>query len=108
MYRKQPQDPRAIIELLRAERGFPTVKALALAADVPQPTLSRYLSGKHEWMDTRHYLAIARALGVTMSELLGEVPIASQPVREVQTAMAKMDDEQRAQLARVSKALIER
>lgn len=96
-----------MITRLRRERGFHTVKALAVAAGVPQPTLHRYLSGEHHNMSVEHFVAVARALGVTVSELLGEVPLASAPVREVTQNLAQMTPDQQKQLARVSRALIE-
>jgi transcriptional regulator with XRE-family HTH domain len=71
----QHKHPREIIEELRKARGFPSQRALALAADISQPTLSRYLAGKTDDMDTRHWVALAQALETTVSQLLGEVPL---------------------------------
>jgi transcriptional regulator with XRE-family HTH domain len=68
-------NPREIIETLRIERGFTSVRALAAAAGVNQPSLSRYLSGKADTLELETFAALAQVLEVTVSELIGEVPL---------------------------------
>lgn len=105
-YRLPPPDPREVIEKLRVERGFKSLRALAIAAGVTQPTLQRYMSGETKHMDVGNMLAIAQTLGVTISELLGEVPPGSSvAAREIQRALAEMDEVGRAQVAAVVKAM---
>ncbi len=65
------------IRHLRKQRGFTSDRALAIAAGVPQPSLAKYLSGGSGTMKVASFQAIARVLNVTLSELLGEVPIAA-------------------------------
>lgn len=87
------RDPRAIIRELRSKRGFTSDRALAIAAGIPQPTLSRYLSGKAETMELASFQALARTLGVTVSELTGEVPIDDRPDAKRWTAVLSQLDE---------------
>lgn len=105
-YRKPPSDPRRIIEHLRIAKGFRSVRALAIAAGINQPTLSRYLASKSETMEVDKFTALAQTLGVTVSELLGEVPLSSgSPVREVTQVMARMSQTQQIRFLRVGEAL---
>jgi transcriptional regulator with XRE-family HTH domain len=103
MYKNAPE-PRSILRDLMSERGFDQA-ALARASGVPQPTISRYLAGKHKHLSTEHLMAIAQSIGATVSELLGEVPIASAVVREAQRALACMSDDERARAVRVFQAM---
>jgi len=94
--------PRAIIEELRVQRGFTSMRALALAAEISQPTLSRYMAGKTDDMETRHWMALAQTLGTTVSQLLGEVPInaLTPQVQELETLFCGLrGDLQKALLA---------
>jgi transcriptional regulator with XRE-family HTH domain len=101
-------DPRDIIRRLRLERGFRSDRSLAIAAGVNQPTLARYLSKESATMEVASFLAIAKTLGVTLSELIGEVPLGgSIAAREVMQLAAQMDDATRARWARVGRALLE-
>lgn len=105
-YRRTYGDPRRIIETLRLAQGFRSVRALAIAAGISQPTLSRYLAGKSDTMEVDKFAALAQTLGVTVSELLGEVPLSSgSPVREVTQVMARMSQAQQISFLRVGKAL---
>lgn len=99
-------DPRQLIEELRIRRGFPSDRALALAADISQPTLARYLSGKTSSMVPENFMKLAHTLGVTLSELMGEVPLGSSTVaREMQQIMATLTPEEQHQVLRVVKAI---
>lgn len=93
--------PREIIKHLREIKGFPSDRALAVAAGVNQPNLSRYLSGKSQTMEVETFVALARILEVTLSELLGEVPLSSGGhVREMVQVMHMLPEpEQRALVA---------
>jgi len=99
-------DPREIIEKLRVQRGFASERALAIAAGVPQPTLNRYLSRKSDTMEVASFVALARVLDVTPSELLGEVPLSSRmEVRELVRIMDALDEPQREALIAAGKAM---
>ena len=87
-----------------AEREF-TQAALSRASGVPQPTISRYLDGKHQHLSTEHLMAIAHAIGATVSELLGEVPISSAVAREVQRTLADFTPDEMQRALRVLRAM---
>lgn len=107
MHYSQPTaDARQIIRTLRVMRGFASDRALAAAAGVNQPTLARYLAGTSETMEVGNFMAIAHTLGVTISELLGEVPLSNgSTVREIAKVMARMTPDQQQRLLRVGRAL---
>lgn len=98
-------DPRQIIRDLCKARKIKNMAALAEASGVPQPTLSRYMSGKHATMTSQHWFALAKELGVTVSELLGETPLATQSVREINSLLAQMTEADRERAARLLRAL---
>lgn len=99
-------DPRLIIEKLRVLRGFKSLRALALEAGISQPTLQRYMAGKTSTMEAATFLALAQTLGVTMSELLGEVPLgASAVARDMQRLLQELSPDQQEQLLRIGRAL---
>ena len=98
-------DPRTIIERQRIARGFRTHAALASAAGIPQPTLSRYMSGKHAWLDMQHFISLAHALHVTVSELIGESPMANDDTRDILAELAHMTREELQRLRRVIAAV---
>lgn len=101
-------DPRDIIRRLRDVRGFTSDRALAQAAGIPQPTLSRYLSGVSRDMELANFAALAAALGVTVSELLGEVPISSNlKVRELSRILDRLPEPQQAALLAAGAAMAE-
>ena len=100
--------PREIIQSLRVERGFSSISALARAAGMPQPTLSRYLAGESETMEVASFVALAKALEVTLSELLGEVPISNGGVvRELVQIMDALAEPQREALLAAGRAMAE-
>ena len=96
---------RETIKRLRIERGFPSDRALAIAAGLNQPTLSRYLKGESATMELASFQALCRIFNLTLSELMGEVPYASPAAREVIKLMAQLDEPQREQILRVARAL---
>ena len=101
-------DPRQIIESLRQKRGFTSVRALAIAAGVSQPNLSRYLNGTSETMELETFAALAKTLEVTLSELLGEVPLSSTSrVREMFAVMEQLPEPEQTALLAAGKAMAE-
>lgn len=99
-------DPREIILRLLRKRGFASPRALALRAGVSQPTLSRYLSGTSDDMEMATWRALARELGVTVSQLLGEQPLtADDSIEHVVRAMETMPQSLRDALAAAADAM---
>jgi transcriptional regulator with XRE-family HTH domain len=82
------------------------VRALAIAAGIPQPTLARYLKGTSETMELANWMALAKELGVTVSELLGEVEISSRgEVQELMNTLILLDESHRSALLAAAKAM---
>jgi transcriptional regulator with XRE-family HTH domain len=105
-YRTSPVDPRGIIEDLRVKRGYTSLRALAMAAEVPQPTLQRYMTRKTDSMEVSSFMALAHTLGVTLSELLGEVPLSQGGMlRELHHAACDLTDSQLQQLVQIARVL---
>jgi transcriptional regulator with XRE-family HTH domain len=101
-------DCREIIERLRIERGFTSVRSLAIAAGIPQPSLHRYLAGGSETMELASFGALARVLDVTLSELLGEVPISSRKeIHELRRIMDALAEPEREALLAAGRAMVE-
>lgn len=102
-----PKHPREIISVLRIQRGFRSVRALALAAEMPQPTLQRFLAGTTQTMETPHWLALAKTLRVTVSQLLGEVAldVPALEVNEMLGIYSTLDNDLRAALLATARAL---
>lgn len=101
-------DSRQIIRQLLKSRGFNSPRALAITAGVSQPTLSRYLSGESDDMEMPTWRALADALEVTVSQLLGESPIGADPdIVSVTRAMERLPAPQRAALVAAANAMAE-
>ena len=99
--------PREIIRRLRAAKGFTSDRALAIAAGVSQPTLSRYLAGKTESLGVENFRALADMLDVTLSELLGEVPISTGGrLKELVRLMDQLPEPERAALLAAGRAMV--
>lgn len=62
------------ITALRKDKGM-SMSDLAAAAGVTQTSVSRYESGKIKKIDEDKLVKIARALGVSLEELVGEDPL---------------------------------
>lgn len=103
-------DPRAILRQLMTDRGFTSHRALAAAAEVSQPTLSRYLDGTTDDMSLPTWRALAAALEVTLAELLGESPILSDGTRALRRhlqTMEQLPQEQQEAIIETAKRLAE-
>lgn len=74
---------------------------------VPQGTISRILSGRHRTVQLETAAALARSLGSTVSQLIGEVPLApDDTITRVLVAMEKMPEYRRQDLARISDTFV--
>lgn len=72
---------RPILQQLMGGKELSATK-LAELSGVPQPTISRLLNGTTETMLLETVLALANALGVTVSQLIGETPIDANQERQ--------------------------
>ncbi len=100
---------RQIVQRLKEEHGFRSDRALAAAAGLRQPTLARFLKGDSQTMEVENFFALAQLFGVTLSELLGEVPIGgSQVAREVNRLLSSMDGDEQERMLRIVRALRDR
>lgn len=68
-------------------------KRLALRADFSEAALSRYLSGDRT-PDLDDFLRLAHALGLPVSELLGEPPVVQETVKTIEHETVLTADEQ--------------
>ena len=101
------EDTRDIVKALMIAHGFRSARKLAEAAGIQQPTLARFLNNSSHSMEVANLQALCRVFGVTLSELIGEVPLGSSVVaREVNRTMGQMTIEQQEQLLRISRALV--
>jgi transcriptional regulator with XRE-family HTH domain len=107
-YRSQSRHPRDIITQLWKAKGYRSVRSLAIKAGISQPSLSRYLGGKSDAMEAASFQALANELGVTLSELLGEVPLESSGLlREAHQVFAQMTPEEQRQWIRLGHVLVQ-
>lgn len=84
-----------------------SLRQVALQAGIGQPTLQRYMTGVTDELELRTLRAVGKLFGVTVSELIGEVPLLSDvPTRSIITMLAAMTLAQREQLVRVAKELL--
>lgn len=76
---------------------------LAERCGVPQPTISRFRNGTSKTMDLENVHAIAKALGITVSQAIGETAL--RPSLQRQRAFALMEEMPEYQVARAVKIL---
>jgi transcriptional regulator with XRE-family HTH domain len=98
---------REILRTALDEHGW-SHNQLADACGVAQPTISRFLKGESQSMGLDKLEAIAGALGVTLGQLIGELPIsANSRVATVLRAMEVLPDYKRDILAATATTLLE-
>ena len=99
-------DPRKVIKKLMEREGFKSDRAAAIAAGISQPTLNRYMTGKSEDMEVASWRALARLFDVTVSQLLGETALDSDPqVQSVIRAMERLPAAEREALVAAANAM---
>lgn len=77
--------------------------ALAELCGVPQPTISRFLSGTHASLSVENLSAIADALDVSVSQLLGETPLEADPkIARVIAVMQRLPEYKKDAIVQVS------
>lgn len=97
---------RDTIRRLKAAKGDISDNAIARLAGVPQPIISRFLSGDTQWMTLDNLAAIAQALDSSVAEVIGERPVSDDPkVRRVLKAMQDMPEYKKDALVGSAEAL---
>ena len=96
-----------IVGLLHA-LGYRSVRQLARAAGIPQPTRARFLDGVNESMDMRNTIKISECLGVSVSQLLGEEPLhADARIDQLMRIAVRLGDDSLRVLLSTALALME-
>lgn len=81
---------------------------LAEKSGVTQGTLSRVETASHKSLELETVVALAGALGVTTSELIGEKELTFDPkIREVNAAMQRMPEYKKEALVSAARSFIE-
>ncbi len=94
------------IRALAAQRGM-SERALAIAAGMSQPTLSRFLSGKTEDLTASNLKNIADALGCLTSHITGEIALhADGRTNDLVVVMEKLPDWAREMTLQNAKSLL--
>ncbi|MET3517821.1 transcriptional regulator with XRE-family HTH domain [Pseudacidovorax sp. 1753] len=95
---------RIIAEQLKS-KGL-SQRQLAILAGMNQSTLNRFLNSATDTLDFPHVVAIAHALNMTVSELIGETPLLSDPkIRTVAAAMKDMPEYKKDAIVAASNSL---
>lgn len=89
-----------------ADKKVGSERQLAIDCDMSQSTLNRFLSGKTEALDFLHLQRIAQHFQITISQLIGEVPMEIDPkVQAVISAMKEMPEYQKDMIVAASSSL---
>jgi len=97
---------RDIIRLLIQRNGIESERQLALGAGMDQSTLHRFMAQKSDTMNFTHMQAIARYFGITVSQLIGELPLDEDPkIRGVMLAMQQLPEYKKDVVLATSQAL---
>lgn len=100
------EETRKIIARLMAEQSVPSERHLALACNMSQSTLHRFLKGETDSLDFQHLQTIAHYFSLTVSQLVGEAPFeADRKVRAVMLAMQQMPEYKKDVLVAASSSL---
>ena len=99
---------RAILRQLMADHDVPSERQLAMACNMDQSTLHRFLSGATKTLDFSHLQALAQHFSLTVSQLIGETPFSPDPkIRAVSRAMERMPEYKKDVLVAASSSLVE-
>lgn len=97
---------RENIAMLMKAQDVPSERHLALACDMSQSTLHRFLKGETETLEFKHLMALSHYFSLTVSELIGEVPFdEDKKVRAVTVAMQRMPEYKKDMLVAASSSL---
>lgn len=98
---------RANLAVLIEARDISHTK-LAAETGVPQPTISRFLSGTNNSMELENLHALARALDSSVSALLGEIPlVADAKIARVARVMETMAEYKKDAVVAVVNSLVD-
>lgn len=87
-------------------KQFPSQRALAAAAGMDQSLLSRFLSGKTEVLEFHHLQSLAHAMGMSVSQAIGEEPTTADPkILAVARLMQEMPEYKKDAIVAASTAL---
>lgn len=97
---------RAIIRDLMRANEIESERRLALDCGMDQSTLHRFLAAKTDTLNFSHIQALAHHFGITVSQLIGEVPIEQdQKIRSVVLAMQQLPEYKKDAIVATSRAL---
>jgi len=104
--RAMHEKTRDIIRLLMQRNGIESERQLALGSGMEQSTLHRFLAQKSDSLNFMHLQSIARYFGITVSQLIGEMPLdEDHKIRSVMLAMQQMPEYKKDVLLATSQAL---
>lgn len=97
---------REIIRTLMAEHGIRSERQLALSCGMDQSTLHRFLSEKTDTLSFAHIQALAQYFEVTVSQLIGELPLEEdQKIRTVMKVMESLPEYKKYVIVATSQTL---
>jgi transcriptional regulator with XRE-family HTH domain len=97
---------REIIKKLMLENSITSERQLALDCGMNQSTLNRFMKGTTDSLEFMHIQTIAHYFGLTVSQLIGEMPFdEDRKVRVVTLAMQQMPEYKKDMLVAASSAL---
>jgi DNA-binding Xre family transcriptional regulator len=100
------EETRNILSRLMVKEEVPSERHLALACEMSQSTLHRFLKGETEALEFKHLQALAHYFSLTVSELTGETPFdPDRKVRAVTLAMQRMPEYKKDMLVAASSSL---
>jgi hypothetical protein len=97
---------RDIIRSLMKANEIESERQLALACNMDQSTLHRFLAEKTDTLNFVHIQSLAQYFSITVSQLIGETPIEQdQKIRSVVLAMQKLPEYKKDVIVTASQAL---
>lgn len=97
---------KEILLSLMQQYQVPSERALAIACEMDQSTLHRFLSGKTDSLRIEHLVALAHYFDITVSQLIGETPLEQdQKMVTVMKAMQRLPEYKKDVLVATSAAL---
>lgn len=97
---------REILKQLMADNHIASERQLALDCNMSQSTLHRFIKGETETLEFQHLQSLAHHFSLTVSQLIGETPFASDPkIRVVTLAMEHMPEYKKDVLVAASSTL---
>lgn len=99
---------REILRQLMVDHEVRSERQLAIACNMDQSTLNRFLKGETQELEFSNLQALAHYFQLTVSQLIGETPFNSDPkIRTVALAMERMPEYKKDVLVAASSSLVE-